>query len=99
VKLLFVVRYAIVWQKGYQKTGPIDSAVTTKVKGVVYTNFTDEISVPGNYSDLYQRIWDPTDYVIPSSGNEHGGFFIMTNFVITPNQTRSVCPEVRRKGK
>lgn len=41
--------------------------------------------------ELYERIWDETDYVIsPSETNE---FFVMTNVVITPNQTRKKCPE------
>ena len=40
---------------------------------------------------MYERIWDEADYVIPPS--ENNAFFVMTNVVITPNQTRSICPE------
>ena len=40
---------------------------------------------------MYERIWDEADYVIPPS--ESNAFFIMTNAVITPNQTRGTCPE------
>ena len=40
---------------------------------------------------MYERIWDEADYVIPPS--ESNAFFIMTNAVITPNQTRGNCPE------
>ena len=40
---------------------------------------------------MYDRIWDEADYVIPPS--ESNAFFIMTNAVITPNQTRGTCPE------
>ena len=40
---------------------------------------------------MYERIWDEADYVIPPS--ENNAFFVMTNVVITPNQTRSKCPE------
>ena len=40
---------------------------------------------------MYERIWDEADYVIPPS--ESNAFFIMTNAVITPNQTRGKCPE------
>ena len=40
---------------------------------------------------MYERIWDESDYVIPPA--ENSAFFIMTNFVLTPNQTRSTCPE------
>ena len=40
---------------------------------------------------IYERVWDIADYVIPPS--ENNAFFVMTNAVITPNQTRSTCPE------
>ena len=40
---------------------------------------------------MYERIWDEADYVIPPS--EANAFFVMTNVVITPNQTRRRCPE------
>lgn len=92
----YIVGFAIVWQKGYQLACPVSSAVTTKVKGVTFTNVTKQmLDVPGAYSSLYKRVWDPTDYVIPTSGGEYGGFFITTNVVITPNQTRGTCAEVR----
>ena len=67
----------------------------TKVKGVIFTNYSDEELAVPNYPELYRRIWDPSDYVSPDSGLEHGGFFIMTNVVVTPNQTRGICPEVK----
>jgi hypothetical protein len=40
---------------------------------------------------IYERVWDVADFVIPPS--ENNAFFVLTNAVITPNQTRSVCPE------
>ena len=40
---------------------------------------------------LYNRIWDVTDYVVPSQ--ENNALFLMTNAVITPNQTRGECAE------
>ena len=42
---------------------------------------------------LYERVWDEADYVVPPA--ENGAFFVTTNVVITPNQTRGHCPEVR----
>ena len=39
----------------------------------------------------YERVWDIADYVIPPS--ENNAFFVMTNAIITPNQTRGTCPE------
>lgn len=90
-------RFVLVYKKGYQETCPVESVVVTKVKGQVYTNVTvEELGVP-NHPELYIRVWDPSDYVVPSDGLEEGGFFIMTNVVITPNQTRGVCPEVWKR--
>ncbi|CAL8073877.1 unnamed protein product [Orchesella dallaii] len=92
--LCYVIGYVIVHQKGYQVESPITFAVTTKIKGVIFTNFTiQELGIPEDHAVLYNRIWDPTDYVIPGSGGTHGDFFILTNAVITPNQIRGVCPE------
>ncbi|XP_059086037.1 P2X purinoceptor 4-like isoform X1 [Tigriopus californicus] len=44
-----------------------------------------------NLKALYTRIWDVADYVIPAA--ENGAFFVATNVIITPNQTRGLCPE------
>ena len=41
---------------------------------------------------MYERVWDEADYVVPPA--ENGAFFVTTNVVITPNQTRGHCPEV-----
>ena len=38
------------------------------------------------FSDLYTRVWDEADYVVPPA--ENGAFFVATNVIITPNQTR-----------
>jgi len=57
----------IIYQKGYQQFDEVESAVTTKLKGVAYTNFSDEelVGVPPEWKHLYRRIWDVTDYVVP----------------------------------
>jgi P2X purinoceptor 4 len=89
----YIVGFVLVYKKGYQDTCDVESTIVTKVKGVSYTNYTDqELNVPSN-PDLYRRNWDASDYVVPASSNEHGGLFIMTTIVITPNQTRGTCPE------
>ena len=58
----------MVYNKGYQETEAVVSAVTTKVKGVTLTNYTDvELeAVPREWRGLYNRVWDVTDYVVPS---------------------------------
>lgn len=48
-------RYVCVWKKGYQDTDTILSSVTTKVKGIAFTNTTE----------LGGRVWDVADYIIP----------------------------------
>jgi len=73
---------------------PIESVVVSKVKGVLKTTFSaKELGVPN--PELYRRVWDASDIAIPSQGEESGGFFILTNLVITANQTRGTCAEVR----
>ena len=39
-------------------------------------------------SGLYTRVWDVADYVVPPA--ENGAFFVATNVIITPNQTRGL---------
>eukprot|EP00053_Salpingoeca_punica_P014659 m.133512 g.133512 ORF g.133512 m.133512 type:complete len:401 (+) comp16513_c0_seq1:195-1397(+) len=73
--LLYVVLYSIVMQKGYQMVDIPSGSILTKVKGFGYTNQSGSISV-----------WDPTDYVIPAQ--EEDALFILTNYLLTPNQTR-----------
>ena len=52
-------RYAIIYEKGYQTTEEVVSAVTTKVVGIGYTNGT------GQYTNAGNRVWDSSDYVVP----------------------------------
>ncbi|KAL8591943.1 hypothetical protein ACOMHN_020421 [Nucella lapillus] len=80
----YIVGYVIIWKKGYQDFDEVQSAVTSKLKGVVYTNFTD---IPG----LASRTWDVADYVIPPQ--ENNAFFVMTNVIVTPEQTQGTCGE------
>ncbi len=47
--------------------------------------------IPSEWHYMYERVWDEADYVVPPA--ENGAFFVMTNVVLTPNQTRSICPE------
>jgi P2X purinoceptor 4 len=76
----------MVYNKGYQEFANVESAVVTKVKGVAFTNTNK------NIPDIYRRIWDTSDLIVPPSEND--AFFITTNIIITPNQTRGACSEV-----
>ncbi|KAI1300156.1 P2X purinoceptor 4 [Halotydeus destructor] len=91
--LFYVIFYAIIYEKGYQSTSPIESAVSTKVKGVASTvTLGDDVfQIPIERHQLYRRPWDIADYQIPPS--ETNAFFVLTNVVITPNQTLGQCPE------
>ena len=60
-------------------------SISERIDGDTSLNFDK------SHIDMYERIWDEADYVIPPS--ESNAFFIMTNAVITPNQTRGTCPE------
>ncbi|XP_015908917.1 P2X purinoceptor 4 [Parasteatoda tepidariorum] len=88
----YIIGYVIVYKKGYQEFCDVEGSITTKVKGVTYTNFSknafkEEISHP----EWYKRIWDVADFVVPPS--ENGATFIATNLIITQNQTQETCPE------
>jgi len=64
------------------------------VKGVAYSHFSEgdkRHKLSKEELKIYERVWDVADFVIPPS--ENNAFFVLTNAVITPNQTRSVCPE------
>nr|ACO09192.1 P2X purinoceptor 4 [Osmerus mordax] len=82
----YVIGYVCVLKKGYQDTDGVLSSVTTKVKGVAVTNT----------SDLGLRVWDVADYIIPPQ--EESSFFVLTNLIMTLNQTQSHCPELQNVG-
>ncbi|KAJ3588920.1 hypothetical protein NHX12_009773, partial [Muraenolepis orangiensis] len=73
--------WVFIYEKGYQSTDTAVSSVFTKMKGVGYTNI-----------DGKEEIWDVADYVFPSQGD--ASFVVMTNFIITKNQTMGKCPEL-----
>ncbi|XP_023601852.1 P2X purinoceptor 4 isoform X3 [Myotis lucifugus] len=83
--LAYVIGWVFVWEKGYQEVDSVVSSVTTKAKGVAVTNT----------SQLGFRIWDVADYVIPAQ--EESSLFIMTNIIVTMNQTQGFCPELPDK--
>ena len=67
-------RYAIVWKKGYQEYDDVLSSVSTKVKGIAVTNYTElNITHPDK---LDFRIWDVADYVMPPQ--------VIFNFINSP---------------
>lgn len=77
--------WVFVWEKGYQEKDSVVSSVTTKAKGVAVTNT----------SELGFRVWDVADYVVPAQ--EENSIFVMTNMIITVNQTQGTCPEIPDK--
>ncbi|KAF8791792.1 P2X purinoceptor 4-like isoform X1 [Argiope bruennichi] len=88
----YIIGYAIIYNKGYQDFSTIESSVTSKVKGIAYTNYSEsEFNDLIPNIDVYRRIWDTADYIVPPS--ENNAFFVITNIVITANQTQGQCPE------
>ena len=56
----------MIWEKGYQKTGPVQSAVTTKLKGASLFNGSQDFMVNCvNESSDDGVVFDVGDYVIP----------------------------------
>ncbi|TSL28152.1 P2X purinoceptor 5 [Bagarius yarrelli] len=78
----YIIGWVFIWKKGYQeKEETVQSSVFTKVKGVTLTNTTE----------LGLHVWGAEDYVIPSQGDNV--FFIVTNYLETPNQSLGYCTE------
>nr|KAG5707386.1 hypothetical protein BaRGS_005353 [Batillaria attramentaria] len=76
-------RYYIVIERGYQEFEEAEGAVTTKVSGIVEANGSI-------FGKVNREIWDFADYV---PVQENSAVFIMTNVLVTPNQTEGVCEE------
>ncbi|KAG9281687.1 P2X purinoceptor 5 [Astyanax mexicanus] len=78
----YLIGWVFLWKKSYQeREEAIQSSVFTKLKGVALTNSTE----------LGLLVWGAEDYVIPSQGDRV--FFIVTNYLETPNQRLNVCAE------
>uniref|UniRef100_A0A672M7P1 P2X purinoceptor n=1 Tax=Sinocyclocheilus grahami TaxID=75366 RepID=A0A672M7P1_SINGR len=80
IVLVYILWY-VAWRGGHQDTDTVVSSVTSKVKGIALTNT----------SGLGEQVWDVADYIVPPQ--EDDSFFLMTNMIITPNQTQSKCAE------
>uniref|UniRef100_A0A3P9MDQ7 P2X purinoceptor n=1 Tax=Oryzias latipes TaxID=8090 RepID=A0A3P9MDQ7_ORYLA len=79
----YIIGWVFVVKKGYQeKDEAVQTSVITKVKGVSLINS----SQTGPY------LWSAEDYVIPPNGEQV--FFIVTNYIETPNQRLGFCAEV-----
>uniref|UniRef100_A0A8C6WEY1 P2X purinoceptor n=1 Tax=Neogobius melanostomus TaxID=47308 RepID=A0A8C6WEY1_9GOBI len=78
----YIIGWVFVAKKGYQeKEEAIQTSVFTKLKGVALTN----------NSEAGLHIWGAEDYIIPPNGEQV--FFIVTNYLQTPNQRLGFCPE------
>lgn len=80
--LSYIIGWVFIAKKGYQETDEaIQSSIITKLKGVSVTNS----------SEAGLQVWGPEDYVIPPQGEDV--FFVVTNFLETPNQKLGYCAE------
>ncbi|XP_078583653.1 P2X purinoceptor 4-like isoform X2 [Branchiostoma floridae x Branchiostoma japonicum] len=82
--LAWTVGYEILWQKGYQEYDDVISSVSTKLQGVAYPNRPD-------IDPALDRVWDTAELVVPPQ--QRDGFFVMTNMIITPDQSQGTCAE------
>ncbi|XP_062845105.1 P2X purinoceptor 1 [Trichomycterus rosablanca] len=79
--LAYIIGWVFIYEKGYQIQDTAISSISTKMKGVAYTE-----------SNGGERIWDVSDYVYPDQGDP--SFVIMTNFIATKGQSQGACPEL-----
>ena len=87
--LLYLIVWVFIYNHGYQYIDKAAvSAVTSKVKGISHSASHDR--------SIADRIWDTADLVVPPQQN--GAFFLMTNVIITSNQSQGVCPELRENN-
>ena len=42
----------------------------------------------GTFPAVYTGVWDLADAVLPEAELSNGQFFVVTNYIVTPNQTR-----------
>ncbi|XP_061596084.1 P2X purinoceptor 5 [Cololabis saira] len=78
----YIIGWVFVVKKGYQeREEAIQTSVITKLKGVTLTNTSET----GPY------LWSAEDYAIPPNGEQV--FFIVTNYIETPNQRLGFCAE------
>ncbi|XP_034406932.1 P2X purinoceptor 5 isoform X2 [Cyclopterus lumpus] len=78
----YIIGWVFVIKKGYQeREEAIQTSVITKLKGVALTNS----------SEAGLHLWGAEDYVIPPNGEQV--FFVITNYIETPNQRLGFCAE------
>ncbi|XP_041053749.1 P2X purinoceptor 1 isoform X1 [Carcharodon carcharias] len=85
--LAYIIGWVFIYEKGYQSTDTTISSVSVKVKGIGFTNL----------SNIGPKILDAVDYAFPSWGSD--SFVIMTNYIVTPNQTLTHCAQHQSSGK
>lgn len=82
----------------YQSSCPVHGVILSKVKGYASTENLSDSDLSIESPHLYRRVWDPADIVYPVHGGEGetGSFSIVTNLVITQNQSLGSCGEELR---
>ncbi|XP_077534353.1 P2X purinoceptor 4-like [Haemaphysalis longicornis] len=93
VIMCFVLGYAMLFERGHQHFTSCTSASAVKVKGAVSTEFLPDEALDPAVADArwYRKVWDAEDVIVPPHATDK--FFVTTNVVVMPNQTRGHCPE------
>ncbi|CAH8627445.1 unnamed protein product [Dicrocoelium dendriticum] len=81
---IYVVCWVMIYEKAYQVNESAKSAVTTKIKGIAFTNYSH---IPG----INVRSWDVQDFITPPI--ENNALFVTTNMIVTTKQKLTKCAE------
>ncbi|OXA58846.1 P2X purinoceptor 6 [Folsomia candida] len=87
IVILFAL-YAMVYHQAHQQRCPVRGVTTFQSFGGFYMPEETE-DLNQKYPTIFQKFWSASDIVERSED----GFMVLSNIVITPNQTQKTCPE------
>jgi len=82
--------YAMVYHQTHQQRCPVGGTTTFQSFGGFHMP-PEDTQVADQYPHVFKKFWSASEVIDRSTT----GFTVLSNIVITPNQTRTTCPEVK----